>query len=599
MLLSIEVLSELGTWCCTSTDRDSKRITARSETEGLSFLTITLPQFAADLEKGLERGVVLPDTFLGYRKRGKLPIFMGGFLELIFDRKSGCLLEHPSIDAIFAVRQTCLLHKKVEIPCSDERVASAIDGYFKCEQEVRRFDASRTSSMLEDFSRVSQLLWGEILQKVDECVYNLELIPKHGPGATADRLRGNSKYNQVEWPSRLESIFPYGEYVLPNWRYYTYLDRVDFLEPGRERPSRVITVPKTLKTPRIIAIEPTAMQYMQQALLRPIVEYLESPRLNGRDNLTFGIVGFSDQTPNQRMALEGSFSGSLATLDLSEASDRVSNQLVREMLKYVPNLAEGVDASRSRKADVNGKVVRLAKFASMGSALCFPFEAMVFATLVFMGIERELKHRLGHRDIVLLRSRVRVYGDDIVVPVDYVHSVISVLEDFGLRVNRDKSFWTGKFRESCGGEYYDGVDVTPARVKQLLPTTRKDVTELVSTVALRNRFYQRGMWKTVKWLDCRIEKLIPFPTVLPSSPVLGRHSFLGYQAEKIGGRYQIPLVRGFVTVSRPPDSHLDDVPALQKFFLKQGREPFADEDHLERFGRPDVVGIKLRWASAI
>jgi len=123
--------------------------------------------------------------------------------------------------------------------------------------------------------------------------------------------------------------------------------------------------------------------------------------------------------------------GNLATLDLSEASDRVSNQHVRLLVKNHRALREAVDATRSRKADVLGKTIRLAKFASMGSALCFPFEALVFATIVFVGIERELNRQLTQKDIESFYGRVRVYGDDIIVPVEYVESVVRELEALG------------------------------------------------------------------------------------------------------------------------------------------------------------------------
>jgi len=179
------------------------------------------------------------------------------------------------------------------------------------------------------------------------------------------------------------------------------------------------------------------------------------------------------------MAREGSHTGSLATLDLKEASDRVSNQLVRRMLENHPWLRAGVDSCRSRRAVVEfpsgrSESIRLGKFASMGSALTFPVEALVFATCAILGIERALGRQLTKKDVHRLRGQVRVYGDDIIVPVEYVHSVNEVLETFGFRVNFGKSYWTGKFRESCGGDYYDGHDVTIVRVRRIFPSSPRN-----------------------------------------------------------------------------------------------------------------------------
>jgi hypothetical protein len=333
------------------------------------------------------------------------------------------------------------------------------------------------------------------------------------------------------------------------------------------------------------------MQYVQQGLKQILVRNIQDDNLVGR------MIGFDDQTPNQRMAKEGSRKGNLATLDLSEASDRVSNQLVRVMMRGWPHFGEAVQASRSRKAAVPGAgVIRLSKFASMGSALTFPVEAMVFLTVVFCGIEKTLNRPITRRDLFRLSRVVRVYGDDIIVPTHMVQSVIESLEAYGFRVSTDKSFWNGRFRESCGGDYYDGVDVTPARCRRRMPSSRSDASEVISAVSLRNQFYKLGLWKSASYLDSLIEKVLDhYPVVDDTSPVLGRLSFLGYQAEAGDSTLHTPLVRGYVVKTRLPDNPLDDVPALLKFLLKEGDEPL-DEEHLERSGRPDAVTLKLRWA---
>jgi hypothetical protein len=373
-------------------------------------------------------------------------------------------------------------------------------------------------------------------------------------------------------------------------------------------PVRVITVPKTLKTPRIIAVEPTAMQYAQQGLLASIRSAIKE------DGFLSRIIGIDDQEPNRRMALQGSRCGDLATLDLSEASDRVSNQHVRAMLADHPNLLRMVDASRSRKADVPGHgVIRLSKFASMGSALCFPFEAMVFATIIFLGIERELRAPLSRRQLIKLFSeQVRVFGDDLIVPREYVLSVVDELSVFGHKVNVSKSYWTGRFRESCGREYFDGHDVSIVKVRQGIPTQRQDASGIISTVALRNQFYWSGYWQTARWLDNHLRKIMKhFPNVAPTSPLLGRESVLGYQFQRIHPFTHGPLTKGYYVSAKPPLDHLEGGGALFKCLNGKTNEFIAlakiqmsdhidncdvvDAEHLERSGRPERVNIKLGW----
>jgi hypothetical protein len=340
------------------------------------------------------------------------------------------------------------------------------------------------------------------------------------------------------------------------------------------------------------------MQYAQQAIAESLVSHLE-----GKDNPYRWIIGFTDQDPNRSMARKGSLTGTLATLDLSEASDRVSNQLVRVLLDPWPHAAGAIDASRSRKADVPGHgIMRLAKFASMGSALCFPVEAMVFATIVLCGIEDGLRRQMTRKTIHGLAGKVRVYGDDIIVPVDYAEAVVGKLEDFGLRVNTNKSFWTGKFRESCGKEYYAGEDVSIVRVRELLPTRLQDASELISTVSFRNQCYKAGYWKVVEALDDFLAGVMTwkgqtlFPTVAESSSVLGRHSFMGYETQSYCSRLHSPLVKGFTVQAVIPPSSLEGYGALLKFFLKRGDDPFQDREHLMRSGRPMAVSTKPRRA---
>jgi len=597
LLLWKRLALECASQCCTCATHDCKTVMRRTEHEGLSFLTITLPTFGKDLEKGLDRGSVDHDLFQGFSWRGGLPKFLWGFLDHVFDRTSGVLLDDPSIDAIRSIRQLTLMFGKLRVPCTPERERRAFDAYIQCEQDVRESDRSISSLQWEEFDRMSLMLFGRTFLSIDRKIYNGELLPvKHGPGKTADGISSNAKFRLTKWTERLEKgYFPFGEFCLPNWSYYPVLDDVDILEPGSEIPVKVVSVPKTLKTPRIIAMEPAAMMYAQQSLLHEFRVAIS------RSNYLRRMIGLEDQDPNREMAHQGSLNGDLATLDLSEASDRVSNQHVRHMLQRFPSLSEAVDACRSRKADVPGHgVKRLAKFASMGSALCFPMEAMVFLTLIFIGIQRSLNTSLTLKDVQSLKESVRVFGDDLIVPVDHVHSVISVLQDFGLVVNTGKSFWTGRFRESCGKEYYAGEDVSIVRCRRNFPSSPRHAPEVISLVELRNHFYWSGYWSTCQWLDERIREVIRhFPMVLSTSPVLGRQSVLGFHTQKIGEHLHNPMVKGYVVAATSPNDKLDDHGALLKYFLKSGDDPFFDENHLERAGRPALVRIKRGWSSAI
>ncbi len=593
MLLSLVVTRECGDIVGASTVRDCKTIADRFEHEGMSFLTITLPQFAKDFERSLAREEVRHDLFHAFAWQGGLPRFLGGFLDKVFDRGTGRLLDMVDPEAVRAVRQICLLHGKILINCTPERERKAIEGYIETENHVRLHEGLLSESDVDDFVYYSNLLWRDVFLGMEKSIYQGRLIPKHGPGKTADRIQGNLKFASRSWTERLEKHFPARDYLLPNQHHLIGNDAITWSKPGTEIPARVTLVPKTLKAPRIIAIEPTCMQYMQQALLREFLVY------HGEDSFLRDIVGFRHQPPNQELARKGSIDGSLATLDLSEASDRVSNRHVGLLFRRHSLLAEAVESTRSLTADVPGHgVIPLTKFASMGSALTFAMEAVVFSTIIFMAIGKKQSRRLTRRDVKSFRASVRVFGDDLIVPNEYAPDVIACLESFGYKVNASKSFWSGSFRESCGKEYFNGYDVSIVKTRRVLPASRTDARELKSTVAFRNLMYNQGMWATARWLDKRIRELIPFPIVESTCAGLGRHSFLGWKAERgeAGKSLQRPLVKAAFLHSKAPKSDISDdgVSSLLKWFLKQGVEPFELGSY-ERQGRPDTVSIKVRW----
>lgn len=618
--LLMVVVAECGDGCGISTTRDQQTITRRIEHEGLSFIGMTLPNFGKDFERSLDLGRVTPEMFAGFHRLApeSPPQFLRGFLELVFSMKDGRILDNPSLEAIRAVRQITLMFGKINLPVTAERQEGALNGYVECESEVGRWSASYIDESSMEvravFRRVSALLWSDLLCSVDNLLHNEGIIPRHSNGSTADGLAGNGKYGLKQWTSRLERVFPHSEMLIPSESFLSRVDDVTLCEPEAEKPVKVITVPKTLKTPRIIAMEPTHMQYVQQGILRAVREKISC------DDNARNFVMFDSQAPNQSLARRGSHSGDLATLDLSEASDRVSIWHVEDLLHRNSLLREAVMACRSTKARVRGHgVIPLTKFASMGSALTFPFESLVFMTVVFIGIENALNRPLTTKDVKSMRGKVRTYGDDIIVPVRFVSAVISALELYGFKVNHTKSFWTGKFRESCGSEWYDGHDVSIVRVRRPLPQSRRDVQEIVSTVALRNLLYKGGLWRSAGHLDAVIERLIPFPNVEETSSLLGRLSVFPNREVRWCPDRHVPLVKGMVVQPQLPVDKLDDYGALMKWFLhvtatgtvyrsrdmvpdrkswdSTGSAPL-DVDHLEHFGRPISVRIKKKWRPA-
>jgi len=598
------VLDESGTQCGVSTSKDRKTILARVEHEGESFVMITLPSFAKDLQRALADEKVTSSLFVGFPRKEQIPAFLSGFLGRVFDSATGELLQEPDVDCIRAVFQVTGMLAKVELDCAEKRVKAAFKNYLQNEDAVREVNVrlNGESARMRELRTWTHIVFGDLLAIWQRQIRSENIMPTHGPGAVADKFFGNEKWNQPAWPERLEEVFPFGRYAYSSWS--LFLDDLDSDArtplSGTETPVRVITVPKTLKTPRIIAIEPVYMQYMQQGLRRAFEKAVKVSDLGC-------LVDYESQLPNQEMAHLGSRKGSFATLDLSDASDRVSNQLVRNMLYNYPDLFRAIDATRSRAADVPGHgVIRLAKFASMGSALCFPIESLVFATITMMACYKahlemvEPSSQLRPHDFAMeYAGSVRTYGDDIIVPSRFARAVVDELEFFGMKVNHAKSFWTGRFRESCGKEYFSGHDVTYVKVRAVLPSRQQleaeRIISIVKTSALRNHLFEYGYWRTCQQLDLLLEEFIPYPAVGPDSPAIGRLSSLGYQADRWDDNLYLPLVKGVTVRVKSPVSQLDGSGALMKYFAKDSELPNPDSEHLFRAGRPPRLRLKRGW----
>jgi len=480
--------------------------------------------------------------------------------------------------------------------CSDERKAKALSGYKETDDELETGFPANDQDALRAFRFVAGVVWTSLLQGLPFGDLYDRLRPKHGPGATVEHIHGNSKYVHRKWHTRLENVFPYTEFGLASVRNLGEddcpLDVVQFVEPQDEAPVRVTFVPKTMKTPRVIAIEPVCMQYMQQALLTSLVPLIERGRYTG------GRVNFTDQTINGALALSSSRDGRFATIDMKEASDRVSLAHVSTMLESVPILREQVLACRSTRALLpDGDVVSIKKFASMGSALCFPMEAMVFFCSIVSKRMLSAGCRLTSRNVLKYSRDVYVYGDDIIVPTDEAPSICVHLETLGLRVNQRKSFWTGKFRESCGVDAYDGVNVTPTYIRTEAPTDRRNANEVAAWVAMANQFYLKGYWSTARAIRNHVDKAVgPLPHVSLTSAGLG---WISYRNETQHRRWSSELHRFenrlLVPTPQRKADPLSGDSALAKCLLTSSTFVEKAKNHLLEYVARGRLTLKSRW----
>jgi len=600
LLLLDAIILDAGVRCGVSVERDINYARQRTMKEGYSFLYTVLPQVSSFLERSLERGWMDVDLDGFSQDPDGFPTFLGGFFRLIFSTNETLKDSEDVADAILCVRQISRLFKKIEVPCSPENIRKAVDQYVTTDNNVRDHVVPSDTPVYQLYSTVADILWSSSLADLEHEIGNHSLIPCHGSGATADRRRGNGKYRLSSWYSQLDRVFPFSQYLVPDLGFDTRAT-IGLLE--EEPIVRIVTVPKTVATPRVIAVEPTAMQFCQQPLMRGIYRSVDRTWLVNH-------ICFTDQQRNNTFARLGSIDRELATLDLSEASDRVHMHYVWRMFRTLPLLREALFASRSPRAWMpDGSMKTLYKFSSMGSATCFPVETMHFYTVVLAAILEQQSldcSRVTMNNIKVASQQVSVFGDDIVVPSIYFDAVSRALTLFGLKVNLGKSFVKGYFRESCGGDFYRGVDVKPIYVRHESPGSSRDATKVVSWIELSNLLYQGGWWLAADYCRSLTESIVGKLPIGVSSCL----SWVCYQDRlptnhRWDKNLHLSLVKGWVPKAKREGDFLEGHQALMKFFLTpRGKEILpgiydaGDPLHLLETDKPYSMQLRRKWVRA-
>lgn len=521
--------------------RDSSRLLSCLNTRGLSFFTIDLVDFGKHFDICLSTQRLTPSSLpfqRGYKKGTVIPRLFKGLLLRVFDQH-GMLRHDCDSTSIQFLRQLYYTAKKIRLECTDERSEKVIRSFTAIERDIRRgshnWDLDEPSWDYLDTVHLGQDLGspedhrlplfeeevGDVSSSTDSRFDVIQVVSdivsttmgrfdpyawkaKHGPGAVSDARKGESKYSFPHWPKKLERTFPIADFGFTNfgaWGRYvsTRVDSGDYLH---EPPSNLILVPKTLKAPRLIASEPVSHQWCQQIIKDYFVGRVSSTWISG-------FINFKDQIPNQLMALQGSLDGSLSTIDLSEASDRVSTWLVERIFRRSKSLVDALQASRTRSIvnrtehGIQG-ASKLRKFSCMGSACTFPVQTIVFLCIA-IGTVLHMENRPATiKNIRSLKGKVRTFGDDIIVPNEHAEEVMKSLTLLGLKVNHSKTFFSGSFRESCGLDVYKGTNVTP--VYTMTIPSRPKPESISSVVETHNNFVKRGWYSVASYLETTVRK---------------------------------------------------------------------------------------------
>lgn len=331
---------------------------------------------------------------------------------------------------------TEILRKSRDMPIGEDLEAKAVASFYEAEDCNRR-----TNVRLEQTAACDHPLWwrkacleiDRILGPLDRKALNkIEQSCKHGAGGAvgvrAEGLVPSDKFDAI--PSVTEKLVPFVPSIMEEtWR--EYRPHHDVVQ-GNE----FFTVPKKATQLRECAKGPLLGVYLQLG----IGSYM-------RDRLLMHGVNLRDQGRNQRLAGRCHISGG-ATLDLKSASDLMALEVPRRLIlndRWVHLLELG----REDYTEVDGKWVELEKFCAMGNGFTFALQSVIF-----WGVIRALVPPLRWDECA-------VYGDDMILPQKYAPALVEALEYLGFKVNWEKSCLAGNFFESCGTDWFKGLNVRP------------------------------------------------------------------------------------------------------------------------------------------
>lgn len=425
---------------------------------------------------------VLSDLALPFAQRGGLQGWVIGHLiwnqrwtELVnFEVKY--TLESDTAETLYNTRQALALFQKLEfleLPGVDKE-AVAYDKWAEAEMQcfetnnLFRKLANGSVSLLPSDTVVLHHAKRILASLLGRAPSLTALKHRFGPGSTSTVAKklAAPPIKLGETPTCSRELFASGRVsevfsLFPRWRDQHSVaweaDDVLVTEGNLQNPStpsdyivvelnldvaKLSFVPKNAKTHRAIDVQPTLNTLIQGG----IGDYMMA-RLGRRG------INLRDQEINKRLAREGSIHGETATMDLSSASDTISTGLVKYLLPE--DWFELLSLARCGTTVYDGEAILLNKFCSMGNGYTFPLESAIF-------------YALAKASIGPIPGPLSVFGDDIILPSQAWDFVVRTFELCGFTVNKGKSYRTGPFRESCGGDYFKGIPIRPYYQKKLV-----------------------------------------------------------------------------------------------------------------------------------
>lgn len=372
----------------------------------------------------------------------------------------------------------------IEIPGVDPK-AAALDSFLSLLNRQDE-DVHRVAYILENVDTSTSV--GRVLLRARKELHKLledftgyDVRPRYTGGSTTDltKLKGANPFNRAKSSAGWDHI---DSALKAYYQKYTMSDGIllSDMMPGHGDPGIPFTfvdfVDKIWKTNRVIGrqlIVPLALQV-------GVGDWLAT-----RATRVGLHIATAQEIHKDIARLSSLFDDHLMTLDQSNASDNILRVLIKfltpeRFFDYIDCITPRAISFKQDGSDLRN----IHMMATAGNGYIFPLQTIVFWALA---------------KATCLECRVPVdvksYGDDLIAPKAIYEPLCIVFDALGLQVNRDKTFFTGHFRESCGGDYLYGSNVRPLYIKEL-PYDTLSWIRCINGIRRVGRDNNLGHWRT-------------------------------------------------------------------------------------------------------
>lgn len=321
--------------------------------------------------------------------------------------------------------------------------------------------------------------------------------------------------------------------------------------------AKVCVVPKNYKTKRTIAEEESERQFHMQGM-RHIL----------RDIIGVGEPGAYLPLDRQEDQQAKCFDTRYATIDLSKASDTITCSIASSLLPS--EVYHWASVLRSDFLDIGDQCYLNTIFQTSGSALCFDLESIIFWGICKAATD---EYRLFTGEFCL---DPHVYGDDCVVDTHCYEIAVEWLSYFGFIVNQDKSYtMPSLFRESCGVEVFDGVEVSTYYWPR--KEVKQNKSSLETLISLNNRLMDAGFYLAANSVLREIQEIagdkftcttLTDPNVATDPRCLGSTRFVPLKANRAyANGTEVPDYEGHMHIAEIPSRTVSDVRQNEAYLM--------------------------------